>query len=461
MSNKFFGIYRGTVLDNKDPLGQMRIKTLVPNVFGDNTSFWALPCVPPGVKLVPTIGANVWIEFEAGKPSHPVWIGTMGDSGVSIGDVSGDTTIPGVSMSVTAFIGRTRQGPLNTPCTIFSYSQFESQFGKLNNTSPLANAVDDFFANGGREALIVRVFKDDSTLTGLPPDEVSYQAAFNALRKIEMFHLLCLPPDSVSSNVDAIVLQRALKLCVDCRAILIVDPRHNWSTAADVLDSQKGLSALGLNGAKAQNAAVFFPHTKKSDPSGNGRVKFFRAVPCGAIAGVMVRIENNRGIWNAAAGRDAEIRNIQGLSIFLSENEIKELSLHGVNCLRNFPRSLPVVWGARTLCAGDYKYLPVRRLALYIEDSLNRGLQMFVFEPNNESLLIQIRQRVSVFMQNLFERGAFQGEKLEDAYFVKCDSESTSQNDTNHGIVNIVIGFAPIKPREFVVLRLQQFVGKS
>jgi phage tail sheath protein FI len=112
------------------------------------------------------------------------------------------------------------------------------------------------------------------------------------------------------------------------------------------------------------------------------------------------------------------------------------------------------------LLADDYKYLPVRRLALYIEESLYRGTQWVVFEPNDEPLWSQIRLNVGAFMQNLFRQGAFQGQTPSAAYFVKCDSETTTQNDINLGIVNILVGFAPLKPAEFVVIRLQQLAGQ-
>ena len=108
----------------------------------------------------------------------------------------------------------------------------------------------------------------------------------------------------------------------------------------------------------------------------------------------------------------------------------------------------------------EYKYVPVRRLALYIEESLYRGTQWVVFEPNDEPLWAQIRLNVGAFMHNLFRQGAFQGTKPQDAYFVKCDKESTTQNDINLGIVNIVVGFAPLKPAEFVIIQIQQIAGQ-
>jgi phage tail sheath protein FI len=136
-----------------------------------------------------------------------------------------------------------------------------------------------------------------------------------------------------------------------------------------------------------------------------------------------------------------------------------------VNCLRNRPGYGTVVWGARTLRGADatpddWKYIPVRRTALFIEESLFRGTQWVVFEPNDEPLWSQIRLNVGAFMHDLFRQGAFQGTTPQDAYFVKCDKETTTQSDINNGIVNILVGFAPLKPAEFVVIQLQQMAGQ-
>lgn len=376
---------------------------------------------------------------------------------------SGVRTIEGVATSITAFIGRTSRGPSKIPWTVSSYSEFENDFGGLDGSKTLGYAVGDFFANGGSQALIVRVFRDDGSPEGLPPSEASYQAAFDALRKTDMFNLLCLPPDDANGDVDAAVLQSALMLCIDRRAFLIVDPRTDWSTAADVLDSNKGLAALGLSGDAAGNAAVFFPRTKKADPARCDRIATF--VPCGAVAGVMARTDAQRGVWKAPAGLEAGVRNIEGLSVSLTDHENSELNSLGVNCLRSFPGSGPVVWGARTLrgndqCVDEYKYIPIRRLALFIEETLHRGTQWTIFEPNDEPLWAKIRLNVGAFMHALFRAGAFQGSKHKDAYFVKCDSETTTQNDCNLGIVNIVVGFAPLKPAEFVVIKLRQMADQ-
>jgi phage tail sheath protein FI len=179
----------------------------------------------------------------------------------------------------------------------------------------------------------------------------------------------------------------------------------------------------------------------------------------------MARTDTNRGVWKAPAGVDASISGAQGLSVGLTNEENGQLNPLGVNCLRTFPIIGNVTWGARTmrgadLLADEYKYIPVRRTALYIEESLYRGLQWVVFEPNDEPLWAQIRLNAGAFMHNLFRQGAFQGSSPRDAYFVKCDKETTTQSDINLGIVNVVVGFAPLKPAEFVIIKLQQMAGQ-
>lgn len=285
-----------------------------------------------------------------------------------------------------------------------------------------------------------------------------------ALKKVDLFNLLCIPPDLRGGDTLTTVYQAAMAFCVDRRALLIVDAPTAWASANAITQNQnKLLTDLGLSGPAARNAAVFFPRVIESDPARQGQLDTF--VPCGIVAGVMARTDTQRGVWKAPAGLDAALNGVQGLSAVLTDAENGMLNPLGVNCLRSFPLAGPVVWGSRTLrgsdlLADDYKYIPVRRLALFIEESLFRGTQWVVFEPNDNPLWAQIRLNVGAFMQNLFRQGAFQGKTPTDAYFVKCDSETTTQNDINQGIVNIVVGFAPLKPAEFVVIQLQQMAGQ-
>jgi hypothetical protein len=187
--------------------------------------------------------------------------------------------------------------------------------------------------------------------------------------------------------------------------------------------------------------------------------------PCGAVAGVFARTDSQRGIWKAPAGLDATLVGVPALTVPLTDAENGELNPLGINCLRIRVPAGPVVWGARTMqgddrSASEWKYVPVRRTALYIEESLYRGTQWVVFEPNDEPLWSQIRLNVGAFMHTLFRQGAFQGKTPNDAYLVKCDKETTTQDDINRGVVNILVGFAPLKPAEFVIIQIQQLAGQ-
>jgi phage tail sheath protein FI len=285
-----------------------------------------------------------------------------------------------------------------------------------------------------------------------------------ALDKTDLINLLCVPPDLADGNTDSSVYASALTYCVTRRAMLIVDPPTDWTE--DPLfpsHARDKLAALNLSGPEARNGAVYFPRVRKSDPLRNGQINTY--VPCGIIAGIMARTDTARGVWKAPAGLDATLAGIQALQVSLTDEENGLLNQIGINALRSFGINGMVVWGARTLRGADqlgdeYKYIPVRRLALYIEESLYRGTQWVVFEPNDEPLWAQIRLNIGAFMHNLFRQGAFQGKTPAEAYFVKCDKETTTQNDINLGIVNIIVGFAPLKPAEFVVIQIQQIAGQ-
>jgi uncharacterized protein len=286
-----------------------------------------------------------------------------------------------------------------------------------------------------------------------------------ALDKADLFNLLCIPPDKREGDVDTQVYQTAMSYCAERRAILIVDSPTAWSANKETAASKavEGLPSLGLSGEAARNAALYFPRVLEADPLRDGQLDTF--VPCGIIAGVMARTDSSRGVWKAPAGLDAAINGIQGLNVNLTDAENGMLNPLGINCLRSFSVSGRVVWGARTLrgadqLADEYKYIPVRRTALFIEETLYRALKWVVFEPNDEPLWSQIRLNVGAFMNGLFRQGAFQGKTPQEAYFVKCDKETTTQNDINLGIVNIVVGFAPLKPAEFVIVKIQQIAGQ-
>ena len=279
-----------------------------------------------------------------------------------------------------------------------------------------------------------------------------------ALRKADLFNLLCIPPYKVVGDVDTSLIDAAIAYCQDHRAMLIIDPPDKWTS------KDKAKAGLGSDvGSVSKNAAVFFPRLRQPNSLNDNQMDDF--VPCGAVAGIFARTDTQRGVWKAPAGLAATLVGVPQLSVPLTDNENGELNPLGINCLRAMPASGRVVWGSRTRegddrLASEWKYIPVRRTALFIEESLYRGIQWVVFEPNDEPLWAQIRLNVGAFMNSLFHQGAFQGSTPREAYFVKCDKETTTQNDIDRGIVNIVVGFAPLKPAEFVVLKIQQIAGQ-
>jgi phage tail sheath protein FI len=537
---------------------------------------------------------------------------------------SGVHTITGVATSITAFIGRAARGPEDTPVTINSFSEFERTFGGVWLNSSLGYAVRDFFLNGGGQAIIVRLYKADTSQNAnpaaskvrvgdfrfaaanrgawggglrakidlntspdvakkyglgagdifnlivrevdasgatlnqeifrnlsvkdsprridkvlqaqskllawdgawppatlpniaandddvtkaeaalaaakavnpqVPADIAAAQASVDsaraavaasdglaltkvddftppsgqankkglyALEAADLFNLLCIPPYLASGDVDPALVAEAAAYCETRRAFLIVDPPSDWTQKATAIAKFTDTQTDWV-GTRSKNSAMFFPRLVQSNPLRDNQLETF--VPCGAIAGVFASTDANRGVWKAPAGIQATIVGSSQLSVGLTDAENGELNQLGINCLRSFPVVGKVAWGARTLrgadqLADEYKYIPVRRTALFIEESLYRGLKWAVFEPNDAPLWAQIRLNVGAFMQTMFRQGAFQGSTPREAYFVKCDSESTTQNDINLGIVNVIVGFAPLKPAEFVVISIQQIAGQ-
>ena len=302
----------------------------------------------------------------------------------------------------------------------------------------------------------------DTNLTGgsdgtTPLTTTEYSDAYEIIDKeVDLFNIMILPKDTTIDQED--LWGEASVFCQKRRAFLLVDPPDGWTTYQEAVDTTNGVSSL-YTGLVKDHSAIFFPNLTVNESGTSVEVG-----PSGAIAGLMSRTDANRGVWKAPAGSEADIRGITGIEYRFSDSENGVMNPRGINTIRIFPNGI-VNWGARTMdgdddFASEYKYIPVRRTALFIEESLYRGLKWVVFEPNDEPLWAQIRLNVGAFMHNLFRQGAFQGTKKQDAYFVKCDSETTTQNDINLGIVNIWVGFAPLKPAEFVILYLQQMTGQ-
>jgi phage tail sheath protein FI len=348
--------------------------------------------------------------------------------------------IHGAPTSVAAFVGAFTSGEFNESVLVSSRADAEREFGDLATASGLA--VSQFFANGGKRCLVVRV----SSEPGKDDIVQATQAALEALRCADQFNLISLPDAAYMDDPTGVgILVQALSLCENRRAFLLVDPPVTITNPNEVLVWLDRNPAL-----RHANAAVYYPWVKiEVRPT-----ELRRVAPSGTMAGVIARTDFERSVWKAPAGINARLFSIAELEYHLTDREQERLNPQGVNCLRKFPGMGFVSWGARTLSLDpEWKYVPVRRLALYIEESIDTGLQWTVFEENNENLWANVRRTIRDFLMNLWTTGALAGSKPEDAFFVKCDRTTMSQNDIDNGRLIGHLGVAPLRPAEFVMLR--------
>ncbi len=323
-----------------------------------------------------------------------------------------------------------------------------------NATAPPADTTAPQMLSGGNPGTLLQ---PATSLTTPGAFETALTNAAGLLDHVDLFNLLCVP-----GLITTATLSTLEKYCEGRRAFLIADAENikdfaKFSTELANLQNTPG----NISGT---NAALYFPWIQAPDPLKQNALGYFP--PCGFVAGICARTDANRGVWKAPAGIEASLAGVSGVALRLNDIQNGLLNPYAVNCIRNFDVYGTVVWGARTVQGNDeigsqWKYLPVRRLALYLEESLYRALKWVVFEPNDEPLWAQIRLNVGAFMQTLFRQGAFQGTTPKQAYFVKCDSETTTSTDQDNGIVNILVGFAPLKPAEFVVIQIQQMAGQT
>lgn len=322
--------------------------------------------------------------------------------------------------------------------------------------------LGEYSTSAGSSALINSSEGNDGSLpdsTDLIGNRIGKKGIY-MLEDVDQFNLLCIPfianfEDTAKANA---VVSVAESYCKERQAFFIMD------TPVGIDERQKIKNWINSNSTlRDRNVALYYPRVKIPDPLDEYRLRSFGA--SGTIAGLYARTDSERGVWKAPAGIDAKLINVYELEDILTDDENGTLNPLAINCLRNFPLYGNICWGARTLDGADqigseWKYIPVRRTALFLEESLYRGLKWVVFEPNDEPLWAQIRLNVGAFMHSLFRQHAFQGMTPREAYFVKCDKETTTQDDINKGIVNIVVGFAPLKPAEFVVIKIQQMAGQ-
>jgi len=283
------------------------------------------------------------------------------------------------------------------------------------------------------------------------------RTSFYALDNVDAFNMLSIPESSGlgSTTNQSLVMAPALAYCVEKRAMLFIDPPPG---TASVEAAEAWLGEIANAGLRSPNSVSYFPTMRVADPMNGGRM--VEVAPSGTLAGIWARTDGETGVWKAPAGTTASLRGVPELTYVLSDPQNGVLNPQGLNALRSFDIPGNVSWGSRTLMgadllASDWKYVPVRRTALFIESSLFNGLQWAVFQPNAEPLWLEIRGAVTAFMQGLFRQGAFKGTSPREAYIVRCGADTTTQADINAGIVNVFVGFAPLQPAEFVVVSLQ------
>jgi len=397
------------------------------------------------VLLVLTVGlivASAALAAEATPIEGPIiqW-GPLQRGPVQIRNF-GPRAIVGVPTGVAAFVGATAGGEANVPVAVRSFAAYRRSFGA--DDGPVSAAVQGFFANGGQQAYVVRVLPGDL------PGSLADRTGIYALESAGGVSIMVLPEVD-----DEVVLAAAARYCEQRRTFLLVDPPADADTVAEVT----GWRTVSGGGLRIQeNAAVYFPRVLVHDPATGAT----RTVgPSGFIAGLYARSDRERGVWKAPAGTEAVLRGVQGLAAKLTQPEMDALTELGVNPLRELPGGGYVAWGARTMAGSDseWKYVPVRRFALYLEESIDQGTEWAVFEPNDEPLWGQIRAQVMTFLEGLYRQGAFPAARPQEAYFVRCDRSTMTQADIDAGRLHILVGFAPLKPAEFVVLRIRQRVA--
>lgn len=297
-------------------------------------------------------------------------------------------------------------------------------------------------------------------------DVVSFPTLLSKLDEVSDASLLVVPARTYESDANNLELAKAALSYAEGRPhqdlFCIADmPRQTLAATADDATNSTVTSFNSLS-PKTTLGAVYFPWVEVGDPAGVGREPTLLMPPSGFVAGVYSRTDARRGVWKAPAGLDATLLGVRKLQQKLLDAHQDVLNPLGINALRVQPAAGAVVWGSRTLRPdSEWRYVPVRRMAIFLRKSIYNSIQWAVFEPNDENLWSSLRFSISSFMEQLLRQGAFAGKTNREAFFVKCDAETTPEADQIAGIVNVWVGFAPLRPAEFVVVKLSQMVNQK
>ena len=419
----------GIALQALEPTDIVPMTTTVTNLRSSNPS--ASPVVYDTYDLVITYGTRIEV-YRSVSLTAPL--------GQTSPQKSLDVLVNGISTLVTvAPITGTQYG------TAFPYTAPATQ------PAPLAPVT--FALPSGMPAGFATTFN--------PGDFIPMFQANSSLDNVEIFNLLLVP-----GVTDSTVLSAALEFAERKRAFAIIDPPEQAQAAAISGATLAEIDTMVANMPVSQNGAVYFPYLMTTDLITGLPMA---VAPSGYVAGVYASTDASRGVWKAPAGLATSLLGTSGPVANGVMNDMQQgvLNLNAVNCLRTFVGAGTVVYGARTLVGGQNsgypqsKYVPVRRMTLFIEQTLVSNLKWVVFEPNDEPLWLAIRSTIEAFMLSLFNQQALQGSTPSEAFQVKCDSTTTSAADQQNGVVNIVIAVALLKPAEFVIITISQIAGQT
>lgn len=363
--------------------------------------------------------------------------------------------IAGVSTATTAFLGWSPQGHTEIAVEVDNLREFVQEFGEPDARSLLGHAVRHFFDNGGTHAWIVRLAAAPGVV--LAPDTEPFERLLlpasgaggaYLLDRVNLVNLLCVPGETTP-----VVIAQLQAFCLARRIFLIVDAPHG---------PEPFTPDAKITGEAARNSAMYLPWMLPAD-AGTSTIHAFP--PCGFAAGIYARTDGQRGVWKAPAGPEATLTGAAGPAVAVTDRDVAVLTEHGVNAIRSF-EDRAVVWGSRTLAGGaasasEWKYVPVRRLALFLEESVLRGVAWAASSSNDEALWTQIRASVMAFLIGLFRQGAFAGTTADKSFYVRCGADTMTQDDIDAGNLNIEIGVAPLKPAEFVIIRIGARAGTA
>lgn len=388
--------------------------------------------------------------------------------GIYVEEVSAGTrSIQGVGTTTAAFVGRAPnpEAHLNEAVAINGWAQFLKEYTKPGSPSTdLARAVYGFFENGGPRCFIVNI-GDSRSIAG----DARQRGGLVALESVDEVAMVAAPGYWDAASHDALLTH-----CEKLKdRICLLDPPEDVDDIARLTrvatvtapgTKEEGAGAGGGPGLPDLHprisdrgfGAFYYPWFTVRDPLAPDTL--VNVPPSGHMAGICARTDVTRGVHKAPANE--VVRGALGLVRNVTREEQAELNSNGVNCIRYFPRAGIRVWGARTVASdAEWRYLNVRRLFNFVEESIAQGTGWTVFEPNDRTLWKSIRRDVSAFLLRLWRDGALMGRTPEEAFYVQCDEQTNPQENIDAGQVTAVIGLAPVKPAEFIVFRIGQHAG--